>query len=51
MPDHHVKGKPAAPTSVQKKGCFTFYTNRATPCIYKYNIVYLNFLFINIKYT
>ena len=33
MPVHHVKEQPAAPTYVQKKRCFTFYTNRATPCI------------------
>ena len=33
LPVHHVKGQPAAPTYVQKKGCFTFDTNRETPCI------------------
>ena len=32
MPVHHVKGQPAASTYVQKKGCITFDTNRATPC-------------------
>ena len=32
MPVHHVKGQPAAPTYVQKKRCFTFHTNRETPC-------------------
>ena len=32
MPDHHVKGQPAAPTYVREKGCLTFDTNRETPC-------------------
>ena len=34
MPDHHMKGQPAASTYVRKKGCVTFDTNRDTPCIY-----------------
>ena len=34
MPDHHVKGQPAASTYVRKKGCITFDTNRETPCIF-----------------
>ena len=29
----HVKGQPAPSTYVRKKGCITFDTNRATPCI------------------
>ena len=33
LPVHHVKGQPAAPTYVRKKGCVTFDTNRDTPCI------------------
>ena len=33
MPDHHVKGEPAASTYVRKKGDVTFYTNCGTPCI------------------
>ena len=32
MPDHHVKGQPAASTYVREKGCVTFDTNRDTPC-------------------
>ena len=33
MPDHHVKGQPAASTYVRKKGCVTCDTNRDTPCM------------------
>ena len=36
MPDHHVKGQPAASTYVREKGCVTFDTNRDTPCKYYY---------------
>ena len=32
MPDHHVKGQPAAPTYVREKGCLKSYSNRETPC-------------------
>ena len=32
MPDHHVKGQPAAPTYVQEKGCLKKDSNRETPC-------------------
>ena len=32
MPDHHVKGQPAASAYVREKGRVTFHTNRATPC-------------------
>ena len=32
MSVHHVKGKPAASTYVQEKGCFQKYSNRDTPC-------------------
>ena len=34
MPDHHIKGEPAASMYVREKGCLTFYTNRETPCIW-----------------
>ena len=36
IPDHHVKGQPAAPTYVREKGCLKSHSNRETPCIYKY---------------
>ena len=32
MPNHHVKGQPAASTFAREKGCFTYYTHRKTPC-------------------
>ena len=32
MPDHHVKGQPAAPTYVREKGCLKKDSNRETPC-------------------
>ena len=32
MPDHHVKGQPAAPTYVREKGCLKSHSNRETPC-------------------
>ena len=35
MPDHHVKGQPAASMYVQIKGCVTFHSNRDSPCIYR----------------
>ena len=35
MPDHHVKGQPAASTFVRKKGGITCDSNRGTPCIYE----------------
>ena len=34
MPDHHVKGQPAASTYVREKGCVILHTNRETPCRY-----------------
>ena len=41
MPDHHVKGQPAAPTYVREKGCLKKDSNRETPCIKtKYTIKY-----------
>ena len=33
MPDHHVKGQPAAPTYVREKGCLKSHSNRETPCM------------------
>ena len=32
MPDHHVKGQPAASMFVREKGCVKCYTFRDTPC-------------------
>ena len=32
MPDHHVKGQPAASTYVREKGCIKKDSNRETPC-------------------
>ena len=32
MPDHHVKGQPAAAMYVREKGRLTFDTHRETPC-------------------
>ena len=32
MPDHHVKGQPAASTFVREKGCLKKDSNRETPC-------------------
>ena len=34
MPQHHVKGQPAASTYVREKGCVTCDTNHDTPCIF-----------------
>ena len=33
MPDHHIKGQPAAATYVREKGCIKCHTIRYTPCI------------------
>ena len=33
MPDHHVKGQPAASTYIREKGGVTFDTYHGTPCI------------------
>ena len=33
IPDHHVKGQPAAPTYVREKGCLKSHSNREIPCI------------------
>ena len=36
MPDHHVKGQPAASTYVREKGCLKCDTIRETPCMTKF---------------
>ena len=34
MPDHHVKGQPAASTYVRENGCIKKDSNRDAPCIF-----------------
>ena len=38
MPDHHVKGQPAASMYVQEKGCVKCYTFCDTPCSCNYRV-------------